>query len=1806
MRCWLIILCLLQIIGVWPVYANESITIHLKWKHQFQFAGLYAAIEKGYFAEEGLGVTLLERDPLENPIDRVLSGQAQYGVSDAGLLIDRLHGQPVVLLSQIFQHSPLALMTLQSSGIQELNDLIGRRVMVDASLSDHLPVFLLLDLLPNGLDSVQSIPMASRGESLLRGDVDAISYYRTESSVLGTEKPVATYTIQPRDYGVDVYGDNLFTSEMEIIRHPERVKKVVRAVQRGWVYALQHTDEIIHLILKQYNSQNLTFKQLQYEATFIRGLIQPDFVRLGAYERERYEKLAQVLFEHGIVKQRFLDSSFFYSQSTDEFFNTTEQAWINKHRMIRVGIHHWHSFMQAGSDSQVEGVVGDILKIFEAKTGLRVQPVFDRWPNLIAEFKAGHIDILPAVPFSEPASTYGLFSTPYLAIENALYQMQDAPEINSLADLKTERLGIIKGYSGLIGLQKQYPGIDWVEVENRSELIRLLLSRQVKAVYGSRLAMDSYLSRLGVTSVKKRILKTPDDDLLHVLTQPEQPVLRSIINKVLDSIPEKEKQQILIRWLGSALALDKGGETSLTAIEKVFSSKWMMLVLIGVVMLFLSVRVNVFSERFGSDERLARIFSSLRFRFYFMLSVLVVMTLISVMVWQTIESRQQKSLQKSLQQLEMDLDIAMDKVDLWLNEHSYVLQHLAKSQELQVITSNLLSIGRKRLDLNSNAAIEARRFFKKQLQMTHSQGFAILDTEGRTLVLSNHREDMIKNRDKILNEQDLKVVLAGETLFIKPLESPIPLVTGSAFKPMTVFLAIPIPDNNGRVMAVLLCQMDMYDGPIAQIVTSQHSAQKSEVYLIDSQGVMMTPSRFSQELVAVGLFDKPKAEVGSFLLRDPGDLLALVYQPEMDMSSWPLTRMVQALTQLSQYSGLKLEVDTFDRLEHSPKIRFSDSYRDYRGIDVFGIGLWDYSLGMGMIAEIDRSDAMRDFYSIRESLIYFTALSFLVLIFAVMLVLFIGQRATRTILNSKEKLEQRVKDRTLELKASENRFRSIVESNHDAVIVTDSKGIIKLWNPAAESIFGHQEKDILGQSVIRIMPPDAAVKYRATMTTLSERHYFNEIWNKKRELDGLHKDGSLVPLEVSLSYFNINDEPHFGASVRDISERREFEQKLISGREKYENLVNSIGEDHVVFSLDVRSSKLTFVSRGVEKILGLTIDEALSKNWKEAIQWTPESLRLANRMINLQIKGEKRFVEYDLEFLHPKHQRKNFLRVASSPVWNAEQTEVCEIQGFAEDISWQKNYEEQLLKSKTLAEAASRSKSDFLANMSHEIRTPMNAIIGMSNLALKENLGARERNYITKVHQSAEMLLGILNDILDFSKIEANQMNLELINFDLNSVLESFNNIIGYRATEKGLKVSIFLAEDVADFLVGDPLRLGQILLNLGNNAIKFTEQGSIDLTISVEEHLDNLIKLHFCVQDTGIGIPPEKHEYLFKAFSQADNSVSRQYGGSGLGLAICKALLRLMNGDIWVESELGQGAAFHFNAWFELGGMQTNQHQNKDLSEMIQALKGVRLLLVEDNEINQEIVLGLLRETQIQVRIVNHGQEALDVMAQEPFDVVLMDIQMPVMDGYTATRAIRKQDRFKYLPIIAMTANVMESDREKAKQAGMNDHIGKPLDVNHLFMTLVKWVKPQQTSQESVLKGQGDEIDNQNLPIEDAALFNIKGIQKDRVLGIYRRQPLRFKRLLLEFYRSQKDFHDQCLLAIEKEDSASLIQRIQTLGMIARNVGALEIYEKTQTLEQDILAIGSLHDIETGINDLIEILNPILEQIGKHLENKA
>ncbi|WP_027186587.1 hybrid sensor histidine kinase/response regulator [Desulfovibrio inopinatus] len=497
----------------------------------------------------------------------------------------------------------------------------------------------------------------------------------------------------------------------------------------------------------------------------------------------------------------------------------------------------------------------------------------------------------------------------------------------------------------------------------------------------------------------------------------------------------------------------------------------------------------------------------------------------------------------------------------------------------------------------------------------------------------------------------------------------------------------------------------------------------------------------------------------------------------------------------------------------------------------------------------------------------------------------------------------------------------------------------------------------------------------------------------------------------------------------------------------------------------------------------------------------------------------------------------------------------------ARDITERIIVEKRLHRAKEAAEAANKAKSEFLANMSHEVRTPINAIIGLNHLALQTELSAKQREYLLKIENSAGVLMRLIDDILDFSHIEAYQFELEHHKFSLREIMTQSSEIIASQCKKKGLEFNLAIDESIHDRLTGDVFRLRQVMLNLASNAVKFTQKGSVSLIVTQETETRRHVTLRCCIQDTGIGISEDQRAQLFQPFHQADASFSRAYGGTGLGLVLSKSLVELMDGEITVKSTLGMGSTFIFTTRFEKSDMlEPEMLPNIPIEQFHSVLNGFRVLLVEDNAVNLEVASELLQQVGINVTPARNGNEAVEYATNGTFDAILMDLQMPVMDGLTASLEIRDRLGDTTPPIIAMTANAMPSDRRKCLDAGMNDHISKPIASYALYALLVRWLKPDATfSVSSALPPESDDV--LHFP-------SIEGLDTAQGLRNVNGNTELYKRVLLTTLREHRNVTNTVDHLLMRGDIHSARRLVHSLKSVAGTIGAEKLREASIILE--------------------------------------
>lgn len=659
------------------------------------------------------------------------------------------------------------------------------------------------------------------------------------------------------------------------------------------------------------------------------------------------------------------------------------------------------------------------------------------------------------------------------------------------------------------------------------------------------------------------------------------------------------------------------------------------------------------------------------------------------------------------------------------------------------------------------------------------------------------------------------------------------------------------------------------------------------------------------------------------------------------------------------------------------------------------------------------------------------------------------------------KINQNIKRRTIaEERAhiNEAKYKSLVEDSGLTMLVVNRKGVIYFASKNIEELAGYKPARLIGMRVMKCIPRQFRAHLRDVTDAISRTGVYNNTielqiftnkgvnkWVSCRIFPVSQERGDMQEWQIVI--WDINDEKTLKLEIEEMEAERKNQQKLI------QDIIDNIPS--VIYLKDLKKRYIV-INKKMEEIMGVSAERIIGLSDLDIMGDNLESVE--SDVADEKVIAEKKITT--IEIVKMVGNKQHYFWVTKFPLLD-ELGNVKSICGLVTDITERKEVEIKLLAAKREAEKAKAAQESFLANMSHEIRTPMNGIIGMSNLLMGTQQNQEQREFVENIQESARNLLVIINDILDFSKIKAGKFLLEHSSFKVAHVIKKSIYPLQLKAEEKMVKMNLVFEPGIPEYLVGDSLRLQQIIINLVGNAIKFTSTGSVDVRVSCTDRKGDHMRLRIDVSDTGIGIAPNKLEYIFESFTQNNENKSRKYGGTGLGLAIVKQLVELQHGHVSVISELGKGSTFSFEISYEVSTQVTDavivsEEKKKNL------LLGITVLVAEDNIINQKVVKNTLQKQGAKITIANNGREAIDEMKQQSFDIVLMDLQMPEVDGYKATRYIRQVMK-NDTPIVAMTADALKGEAEKCYEAGMSGFISKPFEPNDLYHQIIKLTKDKE-----------------------------------------------------------------------------------------------------------------------------------------------
>ncbi|WP_143752083.1 response regulator [Marinobacter profundi] len=1677
-----------------------------------------------------------------------------------------------------------------------------------------------------------------------------------------------------------------------------------------------------------------------------------------------------------------------------------ERAWLAENPVIQVGSRmDWPPLNFYAR--QPRGLSVDYVNLLAGKLGLEVTYLSGLdLPSLLSEAKHGRLDVLPNIESLSGRQDYLLFTPPYESTPIVVVSSLQRSFVSG-DELRNYHLALPAGPAGSAYkelLERQYPGIRVTFYEDSLGALRAVASGKADATLGEHTLMQYLINRNFLTNLRigePGTAGVSDVIDLRLGIRKDLPLLHSALTKAMGSVTEAEMAALRERWFAAPKdGLDVSRSQELATLQGWIITGFILGVLVLAVTFVVVPRLKLFAmERLLIGRRGQR-----RAGYGFLVFVMLAMSLSVWYVLQRMESQLRIESVQVLQAINRSVNQSLTVLEDNLTQH---LRHLADIREIHTLVNDLVVALDRGGESSGPETIRNALTAVLRLHATEmgAMDLAVVTPDGTVLASAAGTDSGVPVFElSVVSDVFRDVQEMGGSSF----RSHVYLTESGASR---MFAGTPIAGGDGRGRTALILAVD----PavlFAPYLTSGRIAESGETYAVDTQGRMISESRF-------GDF-KDVLRTGRQVVVPPM-VQGLEAQAGGDGKDAAVSAM--ALGLFRQEAGVDWQ-----------------GYPDYRGVPVLGAWSWSDAFGIGVLTEMDVSEALASYFVTRNQVLVGGAATMALVLLLTLIIIRLGERANG-------RLEDLVDARTEDLRRSEERFALTTSGSGDGLwdvdLITgkpwfssrcsellgfevdqggphDASEWLDRLHPedkpgVLKALKAHLGNDEPFDVEFRLKPRggkwrwfnargkslrgDAGKAYRiaGSLTDIHDRRQMQSTISLEREQLQLILDASPIGVAFSAGGVFRFANPRFlamvNAGIGDPADQIYVKQeqraemlRLLQSAGRVDNHeievfdrqrkvrdifvsyvpIRYYGEDGVLGWLSditdrkraeerVRESEARLHAAAEAAKLGLweyspESDEVLvNAGWASMLGYRPEELlepRGSWFRLNNGIQGWKNLVHPD--DLATVTERFNEHRDGVSDQYRAEYRMMCadgswkwvmaagqaiertvegsaiRLVGIHSDVHQQKEMQRELIAARDSAEEATRAKSDFLANMSHELRTPMNAIIGMTHLALQTDLDNRQRNYLEKAGKSADALLGLVNDILDFSKIEAGKLLIEEVPFNLEHVLNHLSAVIGFKAEEKGLELIFDFAPGLPVALIGDPLRLGQILLNLSSNAVKFTDTGSIIVSAAVVEESGDHCRLHFAVKDTGIGMTPEEQKRLFRPFSQADSSTTRKYGGTGLGLAISKDLTAMMGGEIWLVSEPRMGSTFHFSvelrkqvvsgplpgaaeadfdglrvlvvddsepareaivSMLTAMGMRVSavasaaagldlltrtsgddrfrlvlvdwKMPGQDGLEMVHAmtrclgiramplvimmtafgrdetadfrqtlpirsviakpmtpsslfdgissalgrnlisenqgaahtlqrnrnlqrLKGARILLVEDNDINQELAVELLSGFGMAVVVAGNGQEALDRLDEQSFDGILMDCQMPVMDGYTATRKLRQQERFRSLPVIALTANVMAGDREKVLRAGMNDHIPKPIKVDELLQVMAKWI----TS--------GEHADVFTEPSESANTADSEGLAIPELVGVDTAAALArlqgnselYLRLLRKFADGQRDFARELTSATHRAAWAKVQALLHSMKGISATIGADALAETCAMLEA---AVAEEHRLE-------------------------
>lgn len=1571
---------------------QEKISIQLKWKHGFQFAGYYAAIEKGFFKQAGLAVSLKEIDFKKDFVEQVLAGESEYGVSDSTLLVYHLKNRPVVLINQFFQHSPLVFLSRRDSGILSPYDMAGKTVAYNVTNQGDASLNALLLNTLGGLEKIQKTHFSDFAyQRFLDGGIDVISAYSTSQPFLFKQKGVEVNIIDPKNYGIDFYGDNFFTSQAELEKHPDRVKKMHAATIKGWQYALDHPEEIIQIIKNKY-APHLSLEYLRYEAGTSRQMIVPELVALGTVDPGRYRQAAKDYLRMGFVESAQITHGFFYHLDSEQFapveLSRQEKRWLKNNPLIHVGGGpDWAPFDFIDERGRYDGVANDYLRLISQKTGLQYKVTIDQWSNNLRKIRENKIDLLGAAYFTDERSKFVNFSKPYFEVLDYFF-IRDDLSVESLEDLNGKRVAIPKDYAHGDFLKKHFPKINIVTVNTFGEAIDAVLENRADILYDTYAALTHVLRKEGVqTIIPFRSTRQHGNNPIHIITRKNAPELASIVQKGLAAISEQEKRDIYYKWMG---ARQEQAESSIALTEA--EKQWIKqnrVIFYGAEKDWAPYDfVDEHNQHIGlSKDYLDLIAEKTGLQFKAVVDN-----------WQTLLSKAQN------QQLDLLPAIYISeqrqKSLVFTEPYQYLVDFFYVRDDIKI--TEMADLAGKRLAI--------------------PKGYVHLETvRAQYPSLQIQTVDTLLDAIELVNTQQADVLLETQSVIEYWLRV-------KKIKSIAPFKAIAEETGARKLYMAVSQDKALLAGIINKVLDVISDEERYEMHSKWFGEDFQQPGLriFLSEAEKKWLMEHP-------LIRYTGDPAWLPYEA-FDQKGEYIGIVAEYLAIIEKMLGIKMEKipsrswaealemvksdkvdvisETYDS-SLSSQLRFSQPYLSSPVVIVMKNNE-DYVENIEQIS--DRRIAMiKDYGYVHKIEGGYPQISF-------QWVNNIHEGLTAVSTGKVDALLATLAQASYHISEQGiNNIRIVGKTEYMTQLAFGMRSefeiLAPLINRALNNITQPQKQRIFEQWGKQkfIAQPD----YRLTLTIAGIFLLILGIivyWNRK------------LAIEVKL--------------------RKEAEAQT-------KTLIDNIPLN--VFVTNYQGGILTANPKAMADYQ-LTEEQLSSQN---IMDFYKDAAERSDVMEQLQLHGR---VEQRIVLVKGGSRKIRSMMVSIIPVAYHDQEALLTI---AVDMTERLDMEDALQRAKDSAEAASRAKSAFLANMSHEIRTPMNAIIGFTELLGEQVREPRLLNFVKTIQSAGQSLLILINDILDLSKIEAGKLSIEKTPCNPHELLTEIGDIFTIKVREKNIDLILDIADDIPECLQLDAVRLRQVLFNLIGNAVKFTEQGYIRMRAVCNLYpLSKQCELSIDVEDSGIGISEDQQQIIFQEFAQSSGQDLKKYGGTGLGLAISKRLIEMMGGELHLRSELGKGSCFSVR----LTGIDLGQNdaelalEDMDGQQAVEFLPS-RILIVDDIEDNRALIAANLEETQIDSKQVENGLQAVRQVQQQHYDLVLMDIRMPVMDGYQAAEQIK---RVSPIPIVALTASVMHDEFERHKKHNFDGFLRKPILKAQLFDELARYLPHQSADAET------------------------------------------------------------------------------------------------------------------------------------------